>query len=254
MATSSGDLANTQPLNVALPPPKRAVLRPQKKKLSGKKIAWGGVAWRGRKKEGLPEEGDLLSAKDVGFFVVCTGFTLRELLWAITCGFCCKECLVQFCLSSFLRRCSSKEPEICRETFFEIFFATNSASAKSHLQENVHSAGILPCCFELLGLWPVQFINGPRRVAETWFTRPGFSEHVLPWQSQNKERVHKIFQIANRKRSNFEMIQIYGKEGRNRNWNHSDSNCCNFKSLAGRIWNHKRFVYLSSGVWTRKIA
>ena len=42
-----------------------------------------------------------------------------------------------------------------------------------------------------------------------------------------------------------------GKEGRNRNWNRSDSNRCDFKSLAGWIWHCYWFWHLRDGFWIK---
>ena len=65
---------------------------------------------------------------------------LRELFSCNRVGIFCEKCLVKFCLSSFIRKCSSKGSKLCRKALF----ATNFASAKSEFHENFRSAGVLP--------------------------------------------------------------------------------------------------------------
>ena len=65
---------------------------------------------------------------------------LRKFLHAITWAICCESCSVKVRSSSLLRKCSSKGPEICCETFFATYFA----SARSQFHENFRSTGVLP--------------------------------------------------------------------------------------------------------------
>ena len=97
-------------------------------------------------------------------FSSCNCDFLRAIAW----GICCEKKLKNVCLSSFLRKYSSKGPNICRKTFFTTSFAT----AKLEFHENFRSAGPLP--------WPEHPRQSSEEVNECTTAPPELVQNRLP--------------------------------------------------------------------------